>query len=62
MDLVDNDAGKLLRVHRSAIVNSGRIAAVHTTIGGVYELELRGGIRIRTGRQYRDKIRKLLGG
>jgi hypothetical protein len=42
-------------------VNSGRIVAVHTMIGGMYELELKGGVRIKTGRQYRDKIRKLLG-
>jgi two-component system LytT family response regulator len=56
------DPGRFLRVHRSVIVNSARIAAAHTMIGGVYELELRGGVRIKTGRQYRDTIRKLLGG
>lgn len=55
------DPGKFLRVHRSTIVNSGRIAAVHAMIGGAYEVELKGGVRIRTGRQYRDQIRKLLG-
>jgi two-component system, LytTR family, response regulator len=56
------DPAKFLRVHRSIVVNSGRIVAVHTMIGGVYELELRGGVRIKTGRQYRDRIRKLLDG
>jgi two-component system LytT family response regulator len=56
------DPAKFLRVHHSVVVNSGRIAAVHTMIGGVYKLELRGGIRIKTGRQYRDKVLKLLGG
>ena len=55
------DPAKFLRVHRSMIVNTARIVAVHTMIGGVYELELRGGTRVKTGRQYRDKIRKLLG-
>ena len=54
------DPARFLRVHRSAIVNAGRLLAVHTIIGGVYELELRGGIRIKTGRHYRDRIRKLL--
>jgi len=54
-------ASKFLRVHRSMIVNTSRIVTVHTMIGGVYELELRGGTRVKTGRQYRDKIRKLLG-
>jgi len=55
------DPAKFLRVHRSTIVNAGRIVAVHTMIGGVYELELRGGVRIKTGRQYRERIRSLLG-
>jgi two-component system, LytTR family, response regulator len=56
------DPAQFLRVHRSTIVNFRRISAVHTMLGGAYELELRGGSRIKTGRQYRDKIRKLLGG
>jgi two-component system, LytTR family, response regulator len=55
------DPNRFVRVHRSTIVNSGRIAAVHTMIGGTYELELRGGSRVKAGRQYRDRIRKLLG-
>jgi len=54
------DPAKFLRVHRSTIVNAACIVAVHTMIGGVYELELRGGARVKTGRQYRDRIRKLL--
>ena len=54
------DPAKFLRVHRSTIVNAARIVTVHTMIGGVYELELRGGTRIKTGRQYRDRIRQLL--
>jgi two-component system LytT family response regulator len=56
------DPSKFLRVHRSTIVNSSRIVAAHTMPGGVYELELRGGVRINTGRQYREKVRKLLDG
>ncbi len=55
------DPGKFLRVHRSVIVNCERIAAAHSMPGGVFELELRGGARVRTGRQYREKIRKVLG-
>ncbi|MGC4051436.1 MAG: LytTR family DNA-binding domain-containing protein [Paludibaculum sp.] len=54
------DPTKFLRVHRSIIVNSRRIATVHTVLGGGYEIELQGGSRIKTGRQYRDKIRRLL--
>jgi two-component system LytT family response regulator len=55
------DPAKFVRVHRSTIVNAARIVTVHTMVGGVYELELRGGTRLKTGRQYRDRIRKLLG-
>lgn len=51
---------KFLRVHRCHLVNVDRILAVHVIAGGVFELELRGGARIRTGRQYGDKIRNLL--
>ena len=56
------DPSRFVRVHRSVVVNSNRIVAAYSMPGGVYELELRGGTRIKTGRQYRDSIRKLLGG
>jgi two-component system LytT family response regulator len=55
------DPSKFLRVHRSIIVNSGRIVAAYAMPSGVYELELRGGARLKTGRQYRENIRKLMG-
>lgn len=54
------DPDKFMRVHRSIIVNSGRITVAHTMPGGAYELEL-GGVRVKTGRLYREKVRKLLG-
>ncbi len=54
------DPVKFVRVHRCNIVNVTRIVAAHTMAGGVFELELRGGVRIKTGRQYSDGIRKLL--
>jgi two-component system, LytTR family, response regulator len=54
------DPGKFLRVHRCHMVNATRIVAVHTIAGGVFELELRSGVRIRTGRQYGERIRNLL--
>ena len=56
------DPSMFLRVHRSTIVNLRRIASVHTMLGGSYELELRSGARVKTGRQYREKIRRLLDG
>ncbi len=54
------DPGRFLRVQRGYMVNIMRIVAVHSIAGGVYELELSSGERIRTGRQYRDKIHQLL--
>jgi two-component system LytT family response regulator len=54
------DPGRFYRVHRCHMVNVTHIAAVHAIAGGVFELELRGGARLKTGRQYSDGIRKLL--
>jgi two-component system, LytTR family, response regulator len=54
------DPVKFARVHRCHIVNVTRIVAAHAMAGGVFELELRDGARIRTGRQYSDEIRRLL--
>lgn len=54
------DPGKFVRVHRSHMVNLARIVGVNTIAGGVYELELQGGTRVSTGRQYSDRVRKLL--
>jgi two-component system, LytTR family, response regulator len=54
------DPGAFARVHRCHMVNLSRIVAVHPIAGGVFELELEGGARVGTGRQYADRIRKLL--
>jgi two-component system LytT family response regulator len=54
------DPNHFLRVHRCHMVNLARIVGVNSIAGGVYELELRGGETVRTGRQYADAIRKLL--
>jgi two-component system LytT family response regulator len=56
------DPAKFARVHRCHIVNVTRIVAANAIAGGVFELELRGGVRLRTGRQYSDGVRKLLKG
>jgi DNA-binding LytR/AlgR family response regulator len=42
------------------MVNLARVVRVNAIAGGVYELQLRGDITVRTGRQYADAIRKLL--
>jgi two-component system, LytTR family, response regulator len=54
------DPGKFLRVHRSHMVNTAHILAAHSIAGGQFELELQNGVRVRTGRQYSDSIRRLL--
>jgi two-component system LytT family response regulator len=54
------DPNHFLRVHRCHLVNLARIVGVNSIAGGAYELELRGDITVRTGRQYADAIRKLL--
>ena len=49
-----------VRVHRGRTVNVARILSIHPLFSGTYELELRGGVRITTGRQYRGDVLKLL--
>jgi two-component system LytT family response regulator len=51
---------RFLRVHRGRIVNISRIEAIHPLMGGTYELELRSGTRLSTGRQYKNQIQSLL--
>jgi two-component system LytT family response regulator len=54
------DPDKFLRIHRRRIVSISRVVAVHQMFGGTYELELRGGFRLATGRQYKDAIQSLI--
>jgi two-component system LytT family response regulator len=51
---------RFLRVHRCHIVNLSRILAIHPLLSGTYELELRSGARLSTGRQYKTAIQALL--
>jgi two-component system, LytTR family, response regulator len=54
------DPHKFVRVHRGRIVNVSRIRAAHVMLNGVYELELHGGLRLSTGRQFKDAVQGLL--
>jgi two-component system LytT family response regulator len=56
------DPAKFVRIHRGRIVNKQRILAVHPLFSGTYELELMGGIRITSGRQYKDIVQNLIHG
>jgi two-component system LytT family response regulator len=56
------DPTKFVRVHRGRIVNVSRVVAAHPLLGGSYEMELAGGIRITTGRQFKEVVQKLIHG
>jgi len=49
-----------LRVHRCQIINLSRVLVVHQMLGGTYEMELRGGVRLTTGKQYKDAVQAFL--
>ena len=54
------DPERFLRIHRSHIVNVGRIAQLWSSSHGQYIVELRSGARLQSGRTYGDKIRQAL--
>ncbi len=54
------DRRRFLRIHRSRMVNRTRVVAVHVLLGGTYELELRDGTRLASGRNYRDAVQRLI--
>ena len=54
------DPHKFVRIHRGRIVNVSRIRAAHVMLNGVYELELHGGLRLSTGRQFKVAVQSLL--
>jgi two-component system LytT family response regulator len=51
---------KFLRIHRSAIVNIGKIKELHTMFHGEYRVILKDGTRLTSGRRYRENLQKLL--
>jgi two-component system LytT family response regulator len=54
------DPARFVRIHRSAIVNVERIASVESQDGGGYIVTLHSGARLRSSRQYVDRVRSLL--
>ena len=50
------DPKQFQRVHRSTIVNVGRVREVRSHINGEYFLMLEGGIELKMSRNYKDKI------
>jgi two-component system LytT family response regulator len=54
------DPALFLRVHRSVIVALNRVVALRSRRAGGYVIELRGGRRLRSSRQYAERVRALL--
>lgn len=54
------DPEMFVRVHRSIIVNLGRIATLQPGAHGEYLITLRDGMRLQSGRAYSDRLRALI--
>ena len=55
------DPGQFVRIHRSIIVNIDRVKQLAPTFHGEYEIELRDGTRLASGRGYSARLRLLIG-
>ncbi len=54
------DPARFARIHRSALVAIDRIVSVRRRTSGGHVVELKGGIRLRSSRQYAARVRALL--
>ena len=55
------DPNRFLRVQRSTIINVRRIKELHPLFRGEYEIVLRDGTRLASGRGYRARLQELFG-
>ena len=55
------DPDAFLRIHRSIIVNVGRIQELEPALHGEYMVTLQSGVRLRSGRTYHEKLKALTG-
>lgn len=55
------DPDCFLRIHRSIIVNIGRIKELEPALHGEYVVTLETGVRLRSGRTYHEKLKALAG-
>ena len=55
------DPSRFMRVHRSAIVRLDLVDTLHRGAGGDYELQLKGGMRVRVSRSRREALERWLG-
>ncbi|HEX5703484.1 MAG TPA: LytTR family DNA-binding domain-containing protein [Pyrinomonadaceae bacterium] len=54
------DPDQFLRIHRSRIVNIQRVKELRPLFRGEYDIMLKDGTRLETGRGYRDRVQRLL--
>ena len=54
------DPEQFVRVHRSRIVNIDRVKELRPLFRGEYDLMLKDGTRLETGRGYRDRVQRLV--
>jgi len=50
------DPARFIRIHRGRIINAARVLGVRARPSSTYEVELRSGMRLTTGRQYKDAV------
>jgi two-component system, LytTR family, response regulator len=55
------DPRKFLRIHRSTMVQLDRIVSLEPMFQGEYMIVLRDGVRLRSGRRFRDRLQQALG-
>jgi two-component system LytT family response regulator len=55
------DPRKFMRVHRSMIVRLDLVEALHRGTGGDYEVQLKGGARVKVSRSRREALERWLG-
>ena len=56
------DPAVFCRIHRSTIVNVGRVAGLRLGSGGEYDVVLSDGLELRLSRTYRQRLQAMLGG
>jgi len=54
------DHTQFVRIHRSAIVAVDRIVSIRSHEAGSHVVDLKGGVRLRSSRQYAERVRALL--
>ena len=56
------DPSEFIRIHRSIIVRTALVETLHKAAGGDYEVQLKGGARLKVSRTRREALEERLGG